>query len=319
MAESIYTAMAVDDNFPVTPLPNPGEGGPLPDFSGTPDITPDDGGTPVIPLPNPGEGGPLPTFPNNNNGGGHIPVVPLPNPGEGGPLPTFPNNNNSGNNSGGGILGSIITVIPRPIIPCYFCNSTQYGTVRFLNAASGYNPFLIYIGNQLVVNSLGNSEISQYGRVSSGSQTITVAGQNGYVYIQKSIMVRSGQAMTIAIFNTANGLDLMEIMDNTCNAGAGTGCFRACNLSVTNQSLNVSLNNNYVNFQGLAYRQITGVVYLPMGSYLVQVFNNPSFTGNSLVSSTLYVRPGTSYTLYIFNWNSSRDAIRTLVVEDRQG
>ena len=292
MAESIYTAMAVDDNFPVTPLPNPGEGGPLPDFSGTPDIAPDDGGTPVIPLPNPGEGGPLPTFPNNNN---------------------------SGNNSGGGILGSIITVIPRPIIPCYFCNSTQYGTVRFLNAASGYNPFLIYIGNQLVVNSLGNSEISQYGRVSSGSQTITVAGQNGYVYIQKSIMVRSGQAMTIAIFNTANGLDLMEIMDNTCNAGAGTGCFRACNLSVTNQSLNVSLNNNYVNFQGLAYRQITGVVYLPMGSYLVQVFNNPSFTGNSLVSSTLYVRPGTSYTLYIFNWNSSRDAIRTLVVEDRQG
>ena len=143
MAESIYTAMAVDDNFPVTPLPNPGEGGPLPDFSGTPDIAPDDGGTPVIPLPNPVEGGPLPTFPNNNNGGGHIPVVPLPNPGEGGPLPTFPNNNNSGNNSGGGILGSIITVIPRPIIPCYFCNSTQYGTVRFLNAASGYNPFLI--------------------------------------------------------------------------------------------------------------------------------------------------------------------------------
>ncbi|MFR1831635.1 MAG: DUF4397 domain-containing protein [Lachnospiraceae bacterium] len=309
MAESIYTAMAVGDGYPVPPLPNPGEGGPIPDFDFPPDTNPDNGGTPVVPLPNPGEGGPLPPFPENN---GNTPMIPLPNPGEGGPV-------SGGNtNSSGGILGSIITVIPRPIIPCYFCNSTQYGTVRFLNAASGYNPFLIYIGNQLVVNSLGNAEISQYGRVSAGRQTITVSGQNGYVYIQKSITVRSGQAMTVAIFNTANGLDLMEITDNTCQAGTGTGCFRACNLSVTNQSLNVSLNRNYVTFQGLSYKQITGAVYLPMGSYLVQVFNNPSFTGNSLVSSSLYVRPGTSYTLYIFNWNSSRDAIRTLVVEDRQ-
>lgn len=285
MADSIYTAMAVGDGYPLPPLPNPGEGGPIPDFDFPPTTPPDDGSTPVIPLPNPGEGGPV-------------------------------SNGSSGNPSG--ILGSVITVIPRPIIPCYFCHSTQYGTVRFLNAASGYNPFLIYIGNQLVVNSLGNSEISQYGRVSAGRQTITVSGPNGYVYIQKSITVRSGQAMTIAIFNTAGGLDLMEITDNTCPAGAGTGCFRACNLSVTNQSLNVSLNNNYVNFQGLAYKQITGAVYLPMGSYLIQVFNNPSFTGNPLVSSSVYIRPSTSYTLYIFNWNSSKDAIRTLVVEDRQ-
>lgn len=308
MADSIYTAMAVGDGYPLPPLPNPGEGGPLPDFPA--DVLPDDGSTPVIPLPNPGEGGPLPDFPDGN---GNTPVIPLPNPGEGGPV----SNGNSGHNHG--ILGSIITVIPRPIIPCYFCHSTQYGTVRFLNAASGYNSFLIYIGNQLIVNSLGNSEITQYGRVSAGRQTITVSGPNGYVYIQKSITVRSGQAMTIAIFNTAGGLDLMEITDNTCQAGSGTGCFRACNLSVTNQSLNVSLNNNYVNFQGLSYKQITGAVYLPMGSYLVQVFNNPSFTGNPLVSSSVYVRPSTSYTLYIFNWNSSKDAIRTLVVEDRQG
>ena len=308
MADSIYTAMAVGDGYPLPPLPNPGEGGPLPDFPT--DVLPDDGSTPVIPLPNPGEGGPLPDFPDGN---GNTPVIPLPNPGEGGPV----SNGNSGHNHG--ILGSIITVIPRPIIPCYFCHSTQYGTVRFLNAASGYNSFLIYIGNQLIVNSLGNSEITQYGRVSAGRQTITVSGPNGYVYIQKSITVRSGQAMTIAIFNTAGGLDLMEITDNTCQAGSGTGCFRACNLSVTNQSLNVSLNNNYVNFQGLSYKQITGAVYLPMGSYLVQVFNNPSFTGNPLVSSSVYVRPSTSYTLYIFNWNSSKDAIRTLVVEDRQG
>ena len=286
MAESIFSITQSDEGFPVTPLPNPGEGGPIPDM-GTP--APDDstsGNTPVIPLPNPGEGGPVADL---------------------NPTPTPPS---------GGIIGSIITVIPRPIIPCYFCHTTQYGTVRFLDATSAYNPFLIYIGNQLVINSLASGEISQYGRVSAGTQTVTVAGQNGYVYIQKPITVRSGQAMTVAIIPTASGMDLMEIPDNTCSAGSNTGCFRACNLSVTNQSLTVSLNNNYVNFQ-VAYRQITGTVFLPVGTYTVQVFNNPSVTGSPLVASSFSVRSNAFYTLYLINWNPSKDAIRTLIVEDR--
>ena len=113
-----------------------------------------DADTPVVPLPNPGEGGPVP----DGEAEGNFPVVPLPNPGEGGPLPTFPNRPNNG------IWGSIITVFPRPIIPCYFCSTTQYGVVRFLNAAAGYNPFIIYINNQMVVNGLDNAEVSQYGR-----------------------------------------------------------------------------------------------------------------------------------------------------------
>ena len=33
----------------------------------------------MVPLPNPGEGGPLPPFPENN---GNTPMIPLPNPGE---------------------------------------------------------------------------------------------------------------------------------------------------------------------------------------------------------------------------------------------
>ena len=53
---------------PVTPLPNPGEGGPV--YSGD-----DDSQIPAIPLPNPGEGGPV--YP-----GGFIqpvqPIQPLP-------------------------------------------------------------------------------------------------------------------------------------------------------------------------------------------------------------------------------------------------
>ena len=50
---------------------------------------------PVAPLPNPGEGGPVYDDSMDNNSGGNgsfgddlssIPVIPLPNPGEGGPV-----------------------------------------------------------------------------------------------------------------------------------------------------------------------------------------------------------------------------------------
>ena len=39
---------------PVTPLPEPGQGGPVADLEG-----PANGATPVIPLPEPGQGGPV--------------------------------------------------------------------------------------------------------------------------------------------------------------------------------------------------------------------------------------------------------------------
>jgi len=52
-------------NIPVTPLPNPGEGGPV--FPGVENTLP------VIPLPNAGEGGPA-----NPGGNGSIVIQPLP-------------------------------------------------------------------------------------------------------------------------------------------------------------------------------------------------------------------------------------------------
>ncbi len=290
--------MQNDANTPVIPLPNPGEGGPVSDGSMN-DV-------PVIPLPNPGEGGAIPDRDNSQT-----PVIPLPNPGEGGPVaPNY--------RPGSGIWGTIVTVFPRPIIPCFFCSTTQYGFVRFLNAAAGYNPFLIYINNQLVVNSLDNAEVSQYGRVSSGLQTITVSGQNGYVFLQKQITVPLNATITVAIINTESGLDLMVVTDMDCTGGAGTGCFRVCNLSVTNRSVDISLNGGAVMFRNVNYREVTGFRFLPAGYYTVSVANSSAFGNVPLLTSNIFIRGNVSYTMYVFNWNNSRDAVRILIVEDRR-
>jgi len=213
---------------------------------------------------------------------------------------------------------SIITVFPKPIIPCYFCEANQNGLVRFLNAVAGYNPFLIYINNQLAVNGLNNGEMSQYGRVSAGEQTITVGGQNGYVYVEKQITVPLDRAVTVAIINTDHGMDLMVILDMYCNAGINTGCFRVCNLSVTNQGIHVILSGGTVTLFDVDYMQVTSFQYASTGFYMVSVSNSNARNGSLLLTSDIYIRGNASYTLYVFNWRNVEDAIRILIVEDRR-
>jgi len=147
---------------------------------------------PAIPLPNPGEGGAV--FPGETAEA--VPVVPLPNPGEGGAV--FPG-------------GGTITVQPLPdytvTVP------TRYAAVRFLNATHGYPAFRIFVDGTRVVTLLDSGSASGYVRIPSGVRTITVAGQDGYVYIEKPLRFPSSSTSTVAIINRTGGLDLTQIAD----------------------------------------------------------------------------------------------------------
>ena len=146
---------------------------------------------PVTPLPNPGEGGAV--FPGGNT---DAPAIPLPNPGEGGPA--FPG-------------GNTITIQPLPdytiTVP------TRYAAVRFLNATHGYPSFRILIDGMRAVNLLGAGTASGYIRLPAGRHTITVSGQDGYVYLEQPLAFASGSTSTVAIINRAGGLSLTMIED----------------------------------------------------------------------------------------------------------
>ena len=305
------------------------------------------GATPVIPLPNPGEGGPV--YPGNNTGGsgngntgngsnmggnnngntgsgsnsGAIPVIPLPNPGEGGPV--YPGNNTGGNNgnsnSQGGlnipaIIGTIITTFPRPGEPCKFCaNSSQTtGKVRFLNAASNYNPFRVYINDQLFVQTLNFAEVTAYEKVPNGYQIVTIMGDNNYIYIQKPVMVPRAGAVTIAICNTQTGLDLFVISDTACSRSNYLSCLRVCNLSLDSGALSVVVGNNDVSFMNVSFQEITGYKILTPENYLFYVLNGRR---RIILTSILSVKRNASYTMYLINWNvTSPDTVTVIMVEE---
>ena len=149
---------------------------------------------PVTPLPNPGEGGAV--FPGGDSA--NTPVVPLPNPGEGGAV--FPGN--SGN-----------TVIVQPLPDYVITVPTRYAAVRFLNATHGYPAFRIFIDGTRVVNLLDAGSASGYVRIPAGTHTITVRGQDGYIYLEQPLSFPSGTTSTVAIINRTGGLTLTRIAD----------------------------------------------------------------------------------------------------------
>ena len=274
---------------------------------------------PITPLPNPGEGGPVDSGNSMDNGAG-VPVIPLPNPGEGGPVdsgrpnfppicrPIFP----------GGTGGSV-TVSPGITCPCYNCTATSFGRVRILNASTGYQPFYVYIGNWMVASGLANGDITSYVQAASGTQTITVSGANGYVYIQKPVQVRASSSMTIAIINTASGLDIMEISDISCNAPSGTSCLRACNLSQNLGPFDVSIgnqNSSYMAFTNVRYREVTPYTSFYPGWYQLYIARTGAYPSTYVATAAANMSANNSYTLYMFNAPNATDGLRTMVVSN---
>lgn len=252
------------------------------------------------------------------------PITPLPNPGEGGPVDpgiTLPNINIIP-----GIIGTIITTHPKPNGNGHFCNSSfgNNGMVRFLNTASNYLSFEVYINEEKFAADLHFAEITEYEKVDAGYQTVSILDSNGYVYIQKPIMVEQNKKLTIAIVNTETGLDLVSVYDATCNKPYYGSAVRACNLSYHSRSLNVVIGEHYVVFNHVTFKEITEYKSIWKGDYHYYVSKSgiqPRMSepkSKILVSSILNVQLNTNYTIYMFNWySSSPDSIRVLVVADQ--
>lgn len=289
-----------DENIPVAPLPEPGEGGPVAPLPGDENI-------PVVPLPEPGEGGPVAPLPGDKN----FPVVPLPNPGEGGPVAPLPS---------------------RPTLP----GRPAYAAVRFLHAAYSYAPFRIYVQNTRMVRLLNYDAATNYLQAPAGYQTVTVTGANGYIYLQKTLPFPQATRFTVAIVNTASGLDLLQIPDTCCTPTHGYGGFRVSNLAYNSTALDVLLADGRVVYADVrfkettAFKQIRPGIYqfffaetnlMPMPDYLDIETLDSAFIGTSpaiQTAATLYltVRPSVQYTVFLLASGSSVNAIQTLVLEN---
>ncbi len=289
-------------------------------------------GNPSIPLPNPGEGGAV--YPgmteDNMQNNSATPAIPLPNPGEGGaafPGMGRPQGGNTGNMGGTilpNIIGTIISTYPRPNEPCRFCSPTnpRAGYARFLNAATGYNPFVVFLNDNMFSSSLNFAEVTAYERVGRGTQVVTIMGENGYIFVQKQVEFHDDEYVTIAIINTESGLDIQVISDNGCDRGNNMACVRAANLAYNSGPLTVTIGNQYLTFPNLRYQDVADFESAWPGLYVYTVTRNmnarfPGMGGNVLLTAAVNLQRNRNYTIYILNWKrDSSDMIKALIVED---
>ncbi len=249
---------------------------------------------PVIPLPNPGEGGPVDS--------GDVPVPPLPNPGESGPV----------------------------------ANPTPRTSVRFLNAAYGYKPFRILINQRLAVRLLHYGGITSHGHIGAGYQTITITGTDGYIYIQKSLPFEHNTPYTVAIINTASGLDLVQIPDTSLAPSHHFSNFRVSNLAFYSNPVDVLLRDGRVVYADVRFKETTSYKRIRPGFYQF-VFAETNFVPmpvwqdietmetelmqtappvEELAVLDLRVQRGVSYTIFLLSTGPSYGLLQTLVVAD---
>ncbi|MBQ3164257.1 MAG: DUF4397 domain-containing protein [Lachnospiraceae bacterium] len=289
-------------------------------------------GNPSIPLPNPGEGGAV--YPgmteDNMQNNSATPVIPLPNPGEGGaafPGTGRPQGGNAGNIGGTvlpNIIGTIISTYPRPNEPCRFCSPTnpRAGYARFLNAATGYNPFVVFLNENMFSSSLNFAEVTAYERVGRGTQVVTIMGENGYIFVQKQVEFRNDEYVTIVIINTESGLDIQVISDNGCDRGSNMACVRAANFAYNSGPLTVTIGNQYLTFPNLRYQDVADFESAWPGLYVYTVTRNmnarfPGMGVNVLLTAAVNLQKNRNYTMYLLNWKrDSSDSIKVLIVED---
>ncbi len=325
---SMPNGMSGRSGIPVIPLPDFEEGGPV--HPGN-----DDGsaGIPVIPLPDFEEGGPV--YPGNDDGSAGIPVIPLPDFEEGGPVHPGPNRPNRPN-------WPIFPVHPLPNVPCFFCqegNTNGYSKVRFLNAVNGYRSLVVVVSGLQVASGLSFGSLTNYGNVSDGFRTVTVAQPNGYVLLRKTVPFHAGDIITMAIVPSAGGIDLMQINDTPCNSRPyGCSCFRVANLAYYSNPLDVILYDGRVVYTDLRFKEVTSFKRIRPGEYdfyLAETSLRPTprmedietlntdtgsvmMRAEPLLSFYVNVRADAMYTVYILGHGSSPNELQTIIVEDRQ-
>lgn len=329
-------AVPQPEDVPVAPLPPlaPDDQPAIPDQPAVPlppIVEPDRPVTPLPPIVQPDR----PTNPDQ------IPVVPLPPiVGTPEPGPVYPQQPPAAGPDFG--FGGNIIVLPGLISP-------GSATVRFLNAAAGYDALRITVGNRVAASGLPFGSLTGYGRVGVGFRTVTVARAAAprEIIYRRTLPFTAGELATLAVVRTNIGLDIVRISDTPCRDHPNErACIRAVNLCWDAPALDVFLNDGRLVFNDVRYKETTDFRQAwPMdyGFYIAQTsyvpaprFSDIETIEDSPVVAPGYFLPGVGgvtplasfyinakrngiYTAYFLgSWNYPNPDLRVRVVEDFQ-
>ena len=87
-----------------------------------------------------------------------------------------------------------------------------------MNAAAGFDPVNISIGNKTVAHQVPYGEVTSYYTETTGFKQIIVteAGRRGVVLARERFLFNDGDVYTIALVNGMNGISMVLVPDFPC-------------------------------------------------------------------------------------------------------
>lgn len=148
-----------------------------------------------------------------------------------------------------------------------------------------------------------------------GFATITLAGtRTRRVYLQKTLPFFLPIRYTIAVIQTANGLDLKQMYDCICPISQdGFGCIRAANLAYGSGSLDFFLYGSKLMFADAGFKEVTPFKPLRCGEYGFYLTPGQE-EDNPLLSVLTDIEAETMYTMCVLNGTWSPDALDVMVL-----
>lgn len=132
--------------------------------------------------------------------------------------------------------------------------------VRALNAAAGFGEFKVMIGDIVLSESLPFGEVSEYKEVIDGfaAVTVTMVQNPQAVLLTKIVPFRKNDVLTMAIINSAGGIDLQLVSEVGCeNAANDMACFRVANFSYTSPPVDIMLESGEEVFTDVRFKEVT--------------------------------------------------------------
>lgn len=262
------------------------------------------------------EGAPDGNFPDMELPDMDFPFMPGENPEYPLPTPSLPSMPPSGGGNGGqpnrpnrpgGVPGGQwppIAVYPIPVFPGNMPGESNhrpsYCTIRFLNAAAGFDPVNISIGNKTVAHQVPYGEVTSYYTETTGFKQIIVtdAGRRGSVLARERFLFNDGDVYTIALVNGMNGITMVLIPDFPCrNQMQNFACVRAANLSYNAPAIDVVNRTGRIIFDDLRFKSVSAYKQLMEGQQMFLVTETES--GAEIFDLAEWVEAGKMYTLYV--------------------
>lgn len=195
-------------------------------------------------------------------------------------------------------------------------SSPPWGYLRVLHAVPNAPNIDVYANDTLVFNDLGFGEYTDYMRLPEGRYKITVyvAGTINEPLLTNNLTNNEGAYLTIGVTGNIDDVGMVGIVDADMPADPGKAMIRFAHLSPNAPAVDITLQNGFVIFDDVSFREVTSYMdVLPM-NYMLEV--RGAGTSSVVLRVPVDAKSGHYYTIYAIGLLADEPELEALITPD---